>query len=226
MTKALDILHQEHRAIMAVLHCFDHVLDEVKEGKLEPEFELFRTILEYMSDFPDRFHHPKEDEYLFPAVRKKSPDMEMVLDELQDQHKEGVRRLSDLNWKLDDWEEAPADKDRADAFTKLAKEYIDMQRRHAATEEKTVMQTARKALTDEEWESINAAFTDNEDPLFGNRPKAVFNKLFSRIVSLAPQPWGLAVRHAPPQDEAGDIDHDSENWSEDQRKSLLNLHWV
>ena len=232
MTKALDILHQEHRAIMAVLHCLDHVCDEVREGSLEPDFELFHAIIQYMQDYPDRFHHPKEDEHLFPAVARKLENVKNIIDELQDQHREGMHMLADMAWKLEDWEKAPGDKDKAAAFTELAKSYIDFQRRHAATEERSIMAPARKALDADDWATIDAAFTDNDDPMFGSRPKVAYNKLFSRIVSLAPRPWGLADRHAPDAGEANgtaaDVPagKDADSWSEDQRKALLNLHWI
>ena len=232
MPKALDILHQEHRAIMAVLHCLDHVTDEVRDGSLEPDFELFQAILQYMQDYPDRFHHPKEDEYLFPAVVKKVDGVEKVIDELLDQHREGVRVLADLTWKLEDWEKAPEDTDKAQDFIELAKSYVDFQRRHAATEERSIMAPARRALDDSDWTRIDAAFTDNDDPMFGSRPKAAYNKLFSRIISLAPRPWGLAERHGPdagdasePAADAPDTD-DADGWSEAQRKAVLNHHWV
>lgn len=232
MAKALDILHQEHRAIMAVLHCLDHISDEVREGSLEPDFELFTAIIQYMQDYPDRFHHPKEDEYLFPAVAKKLPDLQKVIDELLDQHKDGARMLADMTWKLEDWQKAPKDAEKASAFLDLAKSYVDFQRRHAATEERSIMSPARKALDDGDWQKIDAAFTDNDDPMFGSRPQAAYNKLFSHIVALAPRPWGLAERHVPAAGSVNGNDakmpesKDPESWSEDQRKALLNLHWV
>jgi hemerythrin-like domain-containing protein len=227
MTQALDILHQEHRAIAAVLHCLDHVVDEIQEAELEPDFELLKAIVTYMREFPDQFHHPKEDNFLFPAVKEKAPDVATVVDELHDQHAEGVRALSELTRALEDWEGKPKEPDAANAFCEKAKIYVASQRQHAATEEKTVMPAARKALSVDDWAKINTAFTNNDDPMFGSRPKAAYGKLFSRVVTLAPQPWGMAARHAPPPtDQSGDVDIKADSWSEEQRKALLSLHWI
>ena len=88
------------------------------------------------------------------------------------------------------------------------------------------MPEARKCLDAEDWEPINKAFMDNDDPLFGSRTQDEFGKLFSRIVALAPQSWGLAERHAPPTTSGGDLDTDHENWSEEQRRNMLALRWV
>lgn len=227
MTEALDILHAEHRAIAAVLHCFDHVADEVREGELAPEFDLFDAVLAYMREFPDRFHHPKEDRYLFPAVKQRAPEEADNLAELAEQHVEGERLLADLQWKLDDWRKAPEDEAKATAFLDGAKAYVDSQRRHAAREERTVMRVAREKLTAEDWTAINAALDDNDDPIFGARPKQAFSKLFSRIVELAPTPWGLAERHAPPpRDEDGEVETRWDRWDEAQRQAVLRMNWI
>src|SRR5262245_52457904 len=103
MTAALDILQREHRALAAVLHCFEQVLNEVIARRLDPDFALFEAIVQYVQDFPDRFHHPKEDELLFPAVRRRAPEASGALDTLALQHEEGVRHTNELKWRLAAW---------------------------------------------------------------------------------------------------------------------------
>ena len=51
-------------------------------------------------------------------------------------------------------------------------------------------------LSSEDWASIDRAFLDNEDPLFGGKAKAEFRELFHRIASLAPESIGLGARSA------------------------------
>jgi len=224
----LEEISHDHRAMAAVLHCFSHVVTEVREEALAPDFELFKTIITYMQDFPDRFHHPKEDRYLFPAVRKRAPDLAEVIDDLEAQHITGEKKLPDLNWKLTDWEASPSDPEKAGAFLDAAESYIEFQRKHAALEERTVIPEARKSLTNEDWEPINTALTDNHDPIFGARPEMVYQRLFSQIVRLAPQPWGTATRRAPepPKDAQGNLDERLNKWSRVQREAVLRLHWI
>ena len=50
-------------------------------------------------------------------------------------------------------------------------------------------------LTDEDWADIDAAFTDHDAPLFGDKAKAEFSKLFMRIAEYAPAPYGLGLDH-------------------------------
>jgi len=216
MTTALSILQREHRALAAVLHCFDQVLKEVHAKRLEPDFALFEAILQYVQDFPDRFHHPKEDEFLFPAVRRRAPEVRPALDTLAHQHEEGVRHTNELKWRLAAWKEGGAA--ALPAFEAAASAFIDFQRRHMGLEEREIIPAARRTLTGEDWARIDEAFTANEDPMFGKRPKAAFDALFSRIATLAPEPHGFGPRKEPAPDATA---HEA-----NPRAKLVDLHWI
>lgn len=195
MKDAIDLIQRDHRALAAVLHCFEQVLAEVKSGALLPDFALFQAIVDYVEDFPDRYHHPKEDEALFPLVRRRAPETAAALDELQRQHKDGLRKTADLRWRLDEWRKAP--KDGFAAFHEAARAFIEFQRKHLAKEERDIIPVARAKFTAADWATLEAALADHADPMFGDRPKAAFDALFTRIANLAPAPHGLAERRAP-----------------------------
>ncbi len=218
MSDALQIIHREHRALAAVVHCLEHVLKDIADERFDPDFELFAAIIDYVEDFPDRFHHPKEDEHLFAALRKRDPSLAATLDELQEQHREGERVIAALRWKLDDWRKDP--EGGFQGFYDEAMAYIDFQRRHMALEESKVIPAARKHLTENDWRAIDAAFNDNDDPIFGERPREAYDKLFARIVQLAPAPYGLAEPHklkkAP----------EETFFPRYVRKEVLNLPWI
>ncbi|MGE0735888.1 MAG: hemerythrin domain-containing protein [Alphaproteobacteria bacterium] len=214
---AITIIQREHRAIAAVVHCLEHVLDEIKAKTLVPEYDLFASVIDYIENFSDRFHHPKENDYLFKAVVARDPSIAPVIADLKTQHDLGERKIADLRWKLEAFRESP--KDKFAAFDAAAREYIDFQRRHIGLEEQKVIPLADRVLTADDWRPIEAAFSDNEDPIFGNRPRAHFDKLFSRIVMLAPQPHGLAERHAP-KPAAETVE------PKDYRAQIVNLHWI
>lgn len=215
MSRALAIIQREHRALAAVLYTFDHVLADIRAGKIEPDFALFDTILAYVQDFPDRFHHPKEDDVLFPLVLKRAPDVKATIDELQAQHHEGVRLTNELKWKLEDWKAQPA-KGLA-KFDAAAMKFIDWQRKHMAKEERTIIPAAREKLLAVDWVAADAAFADNDDPIFGNNPKKAYDQLLSKIASLAPEPYGLAQRKEPKKPEPV---------TPSRREQLVQLHWI
>lgn len=215
MSRTLAIIQREHRAIAAVLYTFDHVLAEIRAGKIAPDFTLFGTILSYVQDFPDRFHHPKEDEVLFPLIAKRAPEVKETLAELQAQHHEGVRLTSELKWKLEAWQADPA-KGFA-AFDSAAQSFIEWQRKHIGLEERAILPAARAKLTAEDWVGADAAFADNDDPIFGRSPKKAYDQLLSKIASLAPEPYGLAARKAP---------EPPAPVTPSRREQLVQMHWI
>src|SRR5690606_12778051 len=165
MSRAIDLIQGEHRDIALVVHCFASVLRETREGKLAPDPELYEAIIDYMQNFPDRFHHPKEEDYLFEMLRRRDPSAGQLLDDLHDQHVAGERMIADLRWKLEALKKDP--EGAFPAFDQAATAYIDFQKQHMAVEEQEVIPRAKAALGEEDWAAIGRAFADNDDPIFG-----------------------------------------------------------
>lgn len=193
--RAYDIIRNEHRAIAAVVHCFEQILKEVRDEALDPPFGLFELVIRYLSEFPDRFHHPKEDGFLFPAVAHHSTAAADVIRELQEQHEDCARKTAALAAQLAAWKDG---RDGGwEAFDQAAKSYIAFQWEHIRLEETEILPVAREVLSEAEWQTIDAAFGENDDPIFGANPQEAFNGLFRKIVATAPAPWGLGTRHEP-----------------------------
>jgi hemerythrin-like domain-containing protein len=215
MPKAIDLIRREHRDIALVIQCFATVLREVRDGKLVPDPALYEAIIDYMQNFPDRFHHPKEEDYLFKTLRQRDQAAGALLDELRAQHVAGDRSIADLRWKL---EELKKDLEKGfPAFDQAATAYIESQKSHMALEETKVMPAAQAALTEADWDVIGQAFADNDDPIFGHNPQAYYDRLFSRIVALTPEPYGLATRKEPRPKSSEPLT---------PRRAALDLHWI
>jgi hypothetical protein len=58
-------------------------------------------------------------------------------------------------------------------------------------EEQEALPMAEKYLSVADWEAIDAAFLGHSDPMLGADARTEFDKLFTRIVNLAPPPIGL-----------------------------------
>lgn len=59
-------------------------------------------------------------------------------------------------------------------------------------EETIILPEAARALTDDDWKVLDAAFLQNRDPLTGRQAAdPVYDRLFTRIVQQAPAPIGL-----------------------------------
>ena len=80
--KAIEIIQDEHRAITAVVEALRHIVAEIGAGRIAPDHALLGALFHYIGQFPERLHHPKEDEFLFARLRVRRPDAAPVLDGL------------------------------------------------------------------------------------------------------------------------------------------------
>lgn len=79
------------------------------------------------------------------------------------------------------------------AFRDALEEYIEFEREHARKEERSILPLAREHLTAEDWREIDAAFSSNAHPLFGEDRQQDYEQLYKKIANLAPAPYGLGA---------------------------------
>ncbi len=185
---AIEIVRSEHRALAAVLTALQAFLAGVDDGTYQLDIDLLKAMIQYITELPDRVHHPKEDGYLFVAVRRRSPETAAVLDVLEEEHRHVHDRWRTLAHALDELERAG--RPGLVAFRSAVDDYVDFQWRHMATEEAEVLPRAQELLLPEDWAAIDAAFAANDNPWEGSAGK--YRALFTRIVSIAPAPIGVA----------------------------------
>jgi len=185
--QALTIISEEHRNLWRIVVTLDAVAADIDEGA-GVDRPFFGAVFDYIEQFMDGCHHAKEDEYLFPALRRRSPEAEAVIARLQAEHRNGPEVLASLRDQL----AASARGELPNAqFTAALRTYTAALKSHIRTEEKDALPLARQVLTAEDWAGIDAAFLDNTDPLFGAEARAEFRELFHRVASLAPDSVGL-----------------------------------
>ena len=188
MKSAITTLKDEHRSIAAVLHALKELARLALDPKVKPDFRVFRAMLRYIDEYPERMHHPKEDKYLFARLLARAPETQPLITRLTDQHLEGARLIRELERELllleDSWPAGAA------GFCNAVDEYARFHWDHMRLEEQELLPLAERRLKPEDWAWIDGAFADNFDPIADLR-EADFRRLFSRIVELAPAPVGL-----------------------------------
>ena len=189
--KALAIIEDEHRAITAVIEGLRHVLAEMRAGTMPPEPTLVGAMFHYIEQFPERLHHPKEDDFLFERLRARRPDAAPLLDSLQREHAIGRERFGELRRH---YERFVADPSTIGTFADAVDRYADFHWKHMRREEDEVMPLAAQALTADDWAGIDAAFASNADPIVGVDARKAFRELFRRLVALLPPPHGVGPR--------------------------------
>ena len=191
---ALSRLRDEHRALARVLEALETLTALAAEREVEPEFALLASMLYYIDAFPERVHHPKEERYLFSALRARSPQSVPLLERLEREHRRSPELLSELERGLVRWQ-GGAD-DGMNAFALALARFCEFNWTHMRTEETRLLPEAEHALTDADWLCMAEAFAVNEDPLFGPSRRPGFEPLHDRIAHLSPRSLNLALLEA------------------------------
>ncbi|NVK19502.1 MAG: hemerythrin domain-containing protein [Methylocystaceae bacterium] len=189
MQKTITIIRTEHRRLAAIINCFVGVLSDMENTNADPDFGLLDQVHEYCRSFLYKFHHPKEDGYLFPALVQARPDLLPVISKLESEHERGVTLLDQLDQALASLKEDP--RKNLGLYIQVAKTYRDFEWKHMATEEKEILPQAEKSIPEDVWKELDNVFSDHDDPVFGDKPQGNYENLLSQIVNRAPSPHGL-----------------------------------
>eukprot|EP01031_Cornospumella_fuschlensis_P005194 gene5194-6475_t len=68
---SLRTIREEHASLAAVLHSLRLMLDQGPGDEPAAFFDVMRAMLFYIDEFPERQHHPKESQWLFPRVTER-----------------------------------------------------------------------------------------------------------------------------------------------------------
>lgn len=188
--ESLHIIRDEHAAVAAMLRSLSLMVQRGPGDAPDKFFDVLRAMLFYIDEFPERQHHPKESELLFPKVLQVAPQVGAVIDRLDQDHARSEAAVRELQHYLLAWE-LLGDSRRA-VFEQAARSYVDAYLGHMRLEETDVLPVAEHALQEQDWAELDEAFRRNRDPMSGRYPRdPLFERLFTRIVMIAPEPIGL-----------------------------------
>lgn len=184
MRETLKIIEAEHGSIELVLKGLSFYVDQTLAGKTIPAAQVFRAMLQYLDLFAERLHHPKEDQYLFAHLRKRTHEADALLGRLEHDHQHGALKIRELEQAFLRYEEGG--KAFFLAFTQEVYSYTIFYLNHMRTEEKLLFPVCERALTEQDWREINAAFAAHQDPLASMQAGHDISELFARIVAIMP----------------------------------------
>jgi hemerythrin-like domain-containing protein len=187
---SLRTIRDEHMALAAMLRSLQQL---VRQGVAAPESRFFDTVqamLFYIDEFPERLHHPKESNLLFPRVARLAPETLDAIERLERDHMQGEAAVRALQHQLLAWKLIGPG--RRQEFVQSLDRYIGFYLEHMRLEETQVLPAAEKHFTADDWAELDEAFASNQDPLTGKHtPQPLYEQLFQRILRDAPAPIGL-----------------------------------
>ena len=176
MRSAIAILRGEHASYSTLLKTLTGHLDRAVIHAFKPRLEDFSTSLNFIDTYLDHFHHPKEDEFLFLALRRHTTECDEVLRDLQFDHAQSASAMDEVNTALDRARSGGIA--ALHEFSEVLKRYTEAHLAHMDREETLVIPVACRLLVEEDWREIDRAFRANRDPLFGEKQRKTFAGLF------------------------------------------------
>jgi hemerythrin-like domain-containing protein len=149
----------------------------IEVGKT-PDFPLMQDIMRYMSEHSDRFHHPKED-LIFAQLLRRDPDVRADVEDLIEEHfliSMAGREFAALL--------RTSGVDSIDAREQLGIvgcKYVRAQRNHMNKEERKLFPMAARLFTEKEWQDIDDAVKNIDDPLFDEMTVDDYQRLYRLI---------------------------------------------
>jgi len=155
--------HNEHINFAMLLDLLEVQLDRFHRGEA-PDYELMLDIMFYMTHYPDVLHHPKED-LAFARIAERDAAVRPTVEALSEQHAVLKRDGNALVIALDDIVNGSiTSRDHVEA---PGRAYIAAFRRHLDTEEAEILPLATQLLDRSDWDAIEIAMRQFDDPLFG-----------------------------------------------------------
>ena len=177
MFSQIQTLHKEHSNFAKLLDLLEARASSIQAGE-EPDYALMLDVMEYLTHYPDRFHHPRED-LAFRRLQRQRPQMRSVVQELERQHEaivtSGLRLVEQLE-RATKGMVLPRE-----ALAESTRNYVAALRANIHFEETELFPLAAETLQADDWLLIDAAFHFMEDPLFGDTIQERYRALHRQI---------------------------------------------
>jgi len=182
----LETLYSEHRYIASLLDAMEEQEKRMRPGKV-PDYNLLLDILDYLTHYPDKYHHPRED-MLFAHILESDREFQSKLDRLRREHK----TLRYYNTELfNELTQIAAGRPVDQAGLKQSiQRYLSGYRKHMDYESRQIFPRATGELDPADLEKLEANTRFSDDPVFGAEVQYKYRRLGRQVrakVELASQ---------------------------------------
>lgn len=181
----LNHLRNEHRNINGLLHILKRQLASIKVGD-RPDYCLMYDIAQYLTYYPDRYHHPFED-MIFARLAELRPEFSTVVAGIERQHHQiafGGSKLRDLIGEIIDGLIVSRE-----ILLHTGIGYINAYRVHMQNEEDNLFDILPVNLNAADWIVLNSAFHWQIDPVFSEEVSREYQHLRDCITAEGAGHW-------------------------------------
>jgi hemerythrin-like domain-containing protein len=177
MPDVVALLQIDHYRMAKLLQLVERQAANV--ARRDPvNYRLLESAFDYLSTYPDRCHHPKED-LVYHKLVSRHPEMAESLADLVKEH-ETLAHLTHDVMRAVRAPVAPANDELARQLT----EFVSFYRRHMLMEDRRFFPAALQGLSRADLEEIDFALFDAPDPLMDEKAEARFGELREEIMQL------------------------------------------
>jgi hemerythrin-like domain-containing protein len=182
LPRVMQQLIRDHGNMTRLLDVLQGELDSYRAGRTI-DFEVVTRIVDYILNFPELRHHPRED-LVFRHLAARDAASGRRVETILAEHREMAaltRKFAAALRNLQSDLEMPRP-----WLESLFATFIATNRAHMRREEEVYFPLAMLNLTAADWQKIDAqAGGTGDDPLFGGRVDAEYQALHDRILRLA-----------------------------------------
>ena len=169
----LTIMYGEHEIIKQAEEIIKN-LDSVWETDTQKYVDTVTKLVDFFKEYADGYHHRKEEEVLFPAI-KDHPDfvLQEIIDEFEEHHVGFREYAAEIR-------EAISEEDYTHSY-KILVRYINELLDHIAAENEELFVLAENLMDENQLETIYFKFMDIDMEL-GESRKKEYEKIISSLI--------------------------------------------
>ena len=175
----LTELHQDHVNLNKLLAVLQNKLERLKHGEM-PNFILLADAVDYISNYADAYHHPREDEMYAYFSDAGEPELKEAIAQCCEDHRTLKQYSTELLEAVDCiLNDAVVPMDQ---FVAKLEAFLDHQIDHLNLEEGTIFPLLDDMTTDEQWCELEQKLPKMDDPLFGEQQKERYIELYTELL--------------------------------------------
>ena len=175
----LNRLLKEHDHILKTLNLLEVQFLDLCRGET-PDYAIMRSIVVYIQEYPEKVHHPLEDEIFAILLKRVEDDDNKLVHDLVVDHTDLEVLSRNLRKSLETLKDGLVTEED---LKHLLSRFLSRQRQHMYIEERKVYPMIRSVLTDADWDHVKTIVPIFDDPVFGERTQNDYELLYRELTN-------------------------------------------
>lgn len=174
-------LHNDHRRFQRLFQCLKQEILSLRGGSQRPvDLAVLLDAIDYIQTYPEKWHHPVEDQICQCLLQKKISQHRQVAAILaeHEQLEQLTEQLSQQIYSVASDCTLPITE-----LIDIAEEFVLQQSAHIDSENLLLYPLIEKYLTDTDWCAIETGVAASVDPLFDTPQQERYETLYQHLVT-------------------------------------------